>query len=217
MPFSLSIEEGRFLVKLAREAVEAFATRKIRMSVPRETDPNLMNKCGVFVTLEKVVTSTSERELRGCIGRPLPDIPLVEATIESAIDSCSQDPRFLPVKPTELPRIIVEVTVLTPPELIVVDDPKQYPLKIKVGVHGLLVERGWNRGLLLPQVPIEWEWNEEEFLSQCCVKAGLPPSEWLKKITKISKFEGLVYQELEPNGKVVQRDLADEKKHEPKD
>jgi uncharacterized protein (TIGR00296 family) len=141
----------------------------------------------------------------------LPDIPLVEATIDSAIDSCSQDPRFSPVKPAELERIVVEVSVLTPPELITVDDPKKYPMRIKVGVHGLLVERGWNRGLLLPQVPVEWGWNEEEFLGQCCVKAGLPPSEWLKKTTKIFKFEGLVFQELEPKAGIVKRDLSTEK------
>jgi hypothetical protein len=211
MTFSLSLEDGQFLVRLARKAMESYVSHRVRASVPPETSQNLFSKCGVFVTLEKIISGASERELRGCIGRPLPDLPLVEATIDSAIDSCSQDPRFSPVKPAELQRILVEVSVLTPPELITVDDPKKYPLKIKVGVHGLLVERGWNRGLLLPQVPIEWGWNEEDFLGQCCVKAGLPPSEWLKKTTKIFKFEGLVFQELEPNGNIVQRDLATEK------
>jgi uncharacterized protein (TIGR00296 family) len=211
MAFSLSLKEGEFLVKLARKTMETFVTSRNRFSVPTETASKLMTKCGVFVTLEKIDDYSAERELRGCIGRPLPDIPLVEATIQSAIDSCSDDPRFLPVKPSELQKIIVEVSVLTPPELITVDDPKKYPSKIKVGVHGLLVERGWNKGLLLPQVPVEWGWNEEQFIAQCCVKAGLPTNEWLKKTTKIYKFEGLVFQELEPSGQVVQRDLASEK------
>nr|MDO8133798.1 TIGR00296 family protein [Candidatus Njordarchaeum guaymaensis] len=211
MVFSLSPADGEFLVKLARKTMQTFVTSRNRVPVPPETPSKLMTKCGVFVTLEKMASYSQERELRGCIGRPLPDIPLVEATIESAIDSCSEDPRFLPVRPSELQEIIVEVSVLTPPELITVDDPKNYPKKIKVGVHGLLVERGWNKGLLLPQVPVEWGWNEEEFIAQCCIKAGLPTSEWLKKTTKIYKFEGLVFQELEPNGQVVQRDLTSEK------
>jgi hypothetical protein len=211
MTFSLSLQDGQFLVKLARKTMESYVNHRVKATVPSDASPNLSNKCGVFVTLEKMISGASERELRGCIGRPLPDLPLVEATIDSAIDSCSQDPRFSPVKPAELQRIVVEVSVLTPPELITVDDPKKYPSQIKVGVHGLLVERGWNRGLLLPQVPIEWGWDEEEFLGECCVKAGLPPSEWLKKATKIFKFEGLVFQELEPGGEIVQRNLATEK------
>jgi len=211
MVFSLSPADGEFLVKLARKTMQTFVTSRNRVPVPPETPSKLMTKCGVFVTIEKMASYSQERELRGCIGRPLPDIPLVEATIESAIDSCSEDPRFLPVRSSELQEIIVEVSVLTPPELITVDDPKKYPSKIKVGVHGLLVERGWNKGLLLPQVPVEWGWNEEEFIAQCCIKAGLPTSEWLKKTTKIYKFEGLVFQELEPNGQVVQRDLTSEK------
>jgi uncharacterized protein (TIGR00296 family) len=214
MVFSLSREEGEFLVKLARRTMETFVTSRNRVSVPPETPSKLMTKCGVFVTLEKMADDSPERELRGCIGRPLPDMPLVEATIESAIDSCSEDPRFTPVRPPELQKIIVEVSVLTPPELIKVDDPTKYPSKIKVGLHGLLVERGWNKGLLLPQVPVEWGWSEEEFVSQCCAKAGLPTNEWLKKATKVYKFEGLVFQELEPNGPVVQRDLTSEKKSE---
>lgn len=163
MSFSLSQEEGEFLVKLARKAMESYVSGRIRVQVPTDTPEKLMNRSGVFVTLEKITEGVSDRELRGCIGRPLPEAPLVEATIDSAIDSCSQDPRFPPVRPAELQRILVEVSVLTPPELIRVDNPMEYPLKIKCGVHGLLVERGWNRGLLLPQVPIEWKWSEEEF------------------------------------------------------
>jgi uncharacterized protein (TIGR00296 family) len=212
MSFSLSQEEGEFLVKLARKAVESYVTGRIRVQVPADTPQKLMNRSGVFVTLEKMIEGVSDRELRGCIGRPLPEAPLVEATIDSAIDSCSQDPRFPPVRPAELQRILVEVSVLTPPELIRVDNPIEYPLKIKCGVHGLLVERGWNRGLLLPQVPIEWKWNEEEFLGQCCIKAGLPLNEWLKKTIRIYRFEGIVFQEVEPKGKIVRRDLTSEKK-----
>lgn len=214
MSFALSLQEGEFLVKLARKAVETFVTNRIRIGVPRGTDSKLLTKCGVFVTLEAFMASSPERELRGCIGYPLPDHPLAEATIDSAVSACSEDFRFPPVRSSELSEIVIEVSVLTPPALIKVDDPKVYPSKIKVGRSGLMVERGWNKGLLLPQVPVEWGWDEEQFLAQCCVKAGLPPNEWLKKTTKVYAFEGLIFQELEPRGKVVQRSLQVEREGE---
>jgi uncharacterized protein (TIGR00296 family) len=97
--------------------------------------------------------------------------------------------------------------VLTPPELVEVKKPTDYTLKIKVGQDGLIVERGYWKGLLLPQVPIEWNWNEEEFLCQCCIKAGLPPDNWLLKETKIYRFQAIIFEELEPKGKIVRKEL----------
>ena len=86
--------------------------------------------------------------------------------------------------------LVFEVSVLTPPEAITVENPKEYLAKIKVGEDGLIVEKGPYKGLLLPQVPVEWEWCEEEFLCQCCVKAGLPPDIWLTKgaYSRFGKF-----------------------------
>jgi hypothetical protein len=97
---------------------------------------------------------------------------------------------------------------LTPPELIKVNNPKEYPKKIKVGRDGLIVKKGWASGLLLPQVPVEWKWDEEEFLSQTCWKAGLPPETWLSPGVEIYSFQGQVWCEEKPRGKVVRKELS---------
>ena len=146
-------------------------------------------------------------ELRGCIGYPEPVYPLVEATIKAAIAAATQDPRFYPVSLKELGHCIIEVSVLTKPELLKVDSPKEYPEKVEVGRHGLIVERGLARGLLLPQVPVDEGWTSEEFLSHTCMKAGLMPDCWLDEETKIYTFEGIVFAETSPKGEVVERSL----------
>lgn len=171
------------------------------ISPPKDTPPKLMERCGVFVTLNSV--EGKRKELRGCIGFPYPTHPLVRATIEAAIESATRDPRFCRVSLKELDHIVFEVSVLTPPEPIKVESPQDYPSKIKVGEDGLIVERGYNKGLLLPQVPVEWNWNEEDFLCQCCLKAGLSPDSWLLKGTKIYKFGCVIAEELTPNGKIA--------------
>jgi len=203
--FELSDDEGAFLVKLARRAVEENLRSGKIINPPKETPPKLMERCGVFVTLNSIKGGI--KELRGCIGFPYPTYPLVRATIEAAIDAATRDPRFYPVSLNELNHIVFEVSVLTPPEIVEVDDPREYPSKIKVGVDGLIVERGYYRGLLLPQVPVEWGWNEEEFLCQCCIKAGLPPDYWLLKGTKIYKFQAIIFEEEHPKGSIVRKHL----------
>ena len=99
--------------------------------------------------------------------------------------------------------------MLTPPETIEVENPKEYVAKIKVGEDGLIVEKGICKGLLLPQVPVEWEWFEEEFLCQCCVKAGLPPDSWLTKGTRIYKFQAIIFEEETPQGEVKRLQLGE--------
>jgi len=205
MTFQLTQNEGEYLVKLARTAVEKYLkTRKI-LAVPKNVSPKLMEKCGVFVTLNNV--KHGKKELRGCIGFPYPSEPLAKAVIESAIDSATQDPRFPSVTRKELDSIVFEVSVLTPPELISINKPTDYPTRIKIGQDGLIVERGIWKGLLLPQVPVEWNWNEEEFLCQCCIKAGLPPDNWLLKDTKVYSFHAIIFEELEPKGKIALKEL----------
>jgi len=200
MVFQLTLEEGRFLVKLARKAVEEYLKNGKIMAVPKDVSSKLMEHCGVFVTLNSFYQG--KKELRGCIGFPYPTTPLTRAVIESAINSATQDPRFPPVSLGELDHIVFEVSVLTPPQLVKVEKPTDYPRKIKVGQDGLIVERGYYKGLLLPQVPIEWNWEEEEFLCQCCMKAGLSPDCWLLEGTKIYKFSCVIAHETTPNGKV---------------
>ena len=138
-------------------------------------------RAGVFVSLHKGPT------LRGCIGHIEPDRQLSRAIPDAAIAAASSDPRFEPMTFDELADVHIELSILGPLERIGgVGD-------IEVGRHGLLVERGWSRGLLLPQVAVEWGWDAEAFLSQTCHKAGLPPDAW--KTATVWRFEAEVFSE----------------------
>lgn len=203
MKFRLTDKEGEFLVKLARRAVNEYLKNKTLVEAPDDASSNLLQPRGVFVTINSV--RHGRKELRGCIGYPYPTLPLVRAVIESAVNSATADPRFPPLSKSELDLVVFEVSVLTPPELIKIERPTEYPSKIKIGRDGLITERGPYKGLLLPQVPVEWNWDEEEFLCQCCIKAGLPPDCWLLKDTKIYKFQCQVFAEVEPDGHVEQK------------
>lgn len=206
MTFELDLKEGKFLVALARRAVKEYLEAKKKISIPKDAPKKLLEPCGIFVTLN--IVKDGEKHLRGCIGYPYPTVPLVQAVIESAISSATQDPRFYPLSRDELDDVLFEVSVLTPPELVEVKKPSEYPLNIKVGKDGLIVEKGAFKGLLLPQVPVECEWNEEEFLCQCCIKAYLPPDNWLVEGTKIYKFQAIIFEEEKPGGKVKQKALG---------
>jgi len=205
LPFELSLDEGKFLVELARNTVTEYLKTRKRLTAPQSAPKKLFEQCGVFVTLNTV--QHGEKQLRGCIGYPYPTLPLVEAVIESAIAAATQDPRFYPLSLNELDNVVFEVSVLTPPELITVQKPDEYVTKVKIGEDGLIVEKGLYKGLLLPQVPVEWKWDEEEFLCQCCVKAGLPLDSWLTKGTKIYKFQAIIFEEETPHGKIKQLHL----------
>jgi uncharacterized protein (TIGR00296 family) len=200
MPFQLSLEEGKFLIELARNAVKEYLKTGKIVKAPESTPKKLFEQCGVFVTISSV--KHGEKELRGCIGYPYPTNPLVEAIIDSAINSATQDPRFYPLSLSELDEVVFEVSVLSPPEAIEAKKPEEYVAKIKVGEDGLIVEKGVFKGLLLPQVPVEWGWCEEEFLCQCCIKAGLPPDSWLTKGAKIYRFSAIIFEEEAPQGEV---------------
>ncbi len=208
MSFELSLDEGKFLVELARNAVATYLKTQKQIVPPENTPKKLFEHCGVFVTINKL--ERGETQLRGCIGYPYPTNPLVEAVIDSAINAATEDPRFPSLSARELSEVVFEVSVLTPPELIETSNPKEYVSKFKVGEHGLIVERGILKGLLLPQVPVEWNWCEEEFLCQCCMKAGLPPDTWLAKGTKIYKFKGIIFEEETPMGNVKRKTLKEE-------
>jgi len=201
MSFELTQEEGEYLVKLARNAVEQHLKTGQIIKMPSDIPPKLKENCGVFVTINSV-KGQGIHELRGCIGFPYPTTMLAQAVIESAISSATQDPRFNPMEAEELDQVVFEVSVLTPPEPVEAENPQEYCSKIKVGRDGLIVERSYCKGLLLPQVPVEWKWDEEAFLCQCCMKAGLPPDSWLLKGTKIFKFSCIIAHETTPKGSV---------------
>jgi len=197
----ISIEDGKILVKTARIIVTEYLKKKKKITLEKKFESNYSFNSGVFVTLNNPLG------LRGCIGYPLPDRKLFDVLIEASIAAATEDPRFSPVKSEELNQITFEVTVLTQPEEIQVSDPKEYPSKIKVGRDGLIVKHGFNSGLLLPQVPVEYSWTEEEFLGHTCEKANLPWDCWKDKETQIQKFEGIVFKEESPNGVVVRGEL----------
>ncbi|MDW8044441.1 MAG: TIGR00296 family protein [Nitrososphaerota archaeon] len=205
MRLEISESEGEYLVKIARATVESYVKEGKVMKLPDDVPQKFREKAGVFVTLNKIVKG--RKELRGCIGLPMPDKPLIEGLIEAAISSAVDDPRFPPVRPDELDDIVVEVSVLTPPELIQVKSPKEYLSKIKVGRDGLIVRWKYGSGLLLPQVPVEYGWDVEDFLCHTCIKAGAPPDCWLLPETKIYRFQGIVFEESSPRGKVVRKEL----------
>ena len=195
--------DGQNLVKSARKIVTEFLKDGIRLSLPKDFQEKFSFKSGVFVTLNNPLG------LRGCIGYPLPDKKLFNALEDASIAAATEDPRFSSVKFEELDSITFEVTVLTPPKKIEVNEPSEYPSKIHVGQDGLIVKFGYNSGLLLPQVPVEYGWNEKEFLEYTCEKAGLPKEYWKKKEIEIKKFQGIVFKEKEPLGEIIQEKLSD--------
>jgi uncharacterized protein (TIGR00296 family) len=133
-------------------------------------------------------------------------MPLKQAILQAA-QSATQDPRFPPLDKDELNHIIIEVTILTKPTLINVTKPQDYLKEIEIGRDGLIVEQGFFKGLLLPQVPVEQDWDKEEFLSHTCMKAGLLPDAWFDKATKISKFSGQIFTEIKPKGEIEEKNL----------
>jgi uncharacterized protein (TIGR00296 family) len=189
---------GTHAVKLAREAVEAW-TREGKTLAPKEMLQQLREKRGVFVTIH----TYPERQLRGCIGYPEPLFRLGEAIIQSAVHAC-RDPRFEPLREDELGRIILEVSVLTKPFKLK-QKPDEYGNLIELGRDGLIVERGPNSGLLLPQVATEHGMDMHEFLSSTCLKAGLPPAAWMEQATKVYTFQAEIFSETEPNGEVTRQ------------
>ena len=139
---------------------------------------------GAFTTLHL------RGRLRGCIGYVIPTHSLYRTVAETAQAAAFDDPRFPPVTAEEAPHLKVEISVLSPLQPI-------RPEEVVTGVHGLIVSKGGRRGLLLPQVPVEWGWDRETFLSQTCRKAGLPPDAWRQDID-LQAFTAEVFGEETP-------------------
>ncbi|MFI5114675.1 MAG: AmmeMemoRadiSam system protein A [Terriglobales bacterium] len=163
-----SADERRLLLQLAhRSILSTFAELG-----PAEASfsPHLSEPRGVFTTLYL------RGSLRGCVGYPSPVAPLYRAVAETARAAAFEDSRFWPVTEVEAPALGISLSVLSPLFPI-------RPAEVEVGRHGLIVSSGSRRGLLLPQVPIECDWDRETFLEQTCHKAGLPPDAWRKGAT----------------------------------
>lgn len=197
----LTKSEGETAVRLARTAIKECLTKGKKI-IPENLPHVFKEKRGVFVTLNKKIAS---KELRGCIGRPYPVLPLGEAIILSAINAAREDPRFYPVELQELDEIVIEVTILTVPKRINAK-PKDIPGKIKIGRDGLIISTGMSSGLLLPQVAVEHGFDSTEFLGQTSMKAGLMPDAWLEG-AQVYSFEGQIFEEVESGGEIREKDI----------
>jgi len=197
----LTKSEGETAVHLARKSIEECLKNGKKIE-PDDLPKVFKEKRGVFVTLNKKKES---KELRGCIGRPYPVLPLGEAIILSAINAAREDPRFNPVRPEEIDELVIEVTVLTVPKRINAK-PRDLPDKIVIGRDGLIVSTGRNSGLLLPQVAVEHGFDCTEFLCQTSMKAGLMPDAWINGADVFS-FEGQIFEEIKPGGEIREKDI----------
>jgi AmmeMemoRadiSam system protein B/AmmeMemoRadiSam system protein A len=179
----LGVGEGdkATLLKLARQSIEANLAGKPAPDI-KITSPRLREEMGAFVTL------TRNGELRGCIGHIIGTQALYKTVQEMAVAAATEDPRFPPVSAGELRDIAIEISVLTP--LRTVSDPAE----IEVGRDGIYIEKGFYRGLLLPQVATQYGWDREEFLDHTCLKAGLPAGCWREGAT-IKAFSAQVFNE----------------------
>ena len=174
----LTSEHRRALLDLARSSIAA----KVAGSTPASPDAlQWPDASGVFVTIKR------RGHLRGCLGTLQNRAGLAAEVVRCAADSATEDPRFPPVAREELPELALEISVLGPLEAI---DAR--PDAFTIGQHGLVVEQGFHRGLLLPQVATEWGWDGEQFLRQTCVKAGLPPDAW-QQGARVYRFAAEVF------------------------
>lgn len=185
----LSDDLGKKLTSYSRSVLTAYI-RNDKTLEPLFEPVLLKDKAGIFCTLRKF------GQLRGCIGYPYPSHPLGEALVKSTIQAAVDDPRFPTVTAKELTDITIELTVLTPPELITVTKYEDYYDKIKIGLDGLIIERHGQRGLLLPQVPVEQHWDIDQYLEGICYKAYLRSDAWKDiESTKLYKFNGKIFEE----------------------
>lgn len=188
---------GKKAVKAAREAAENETRGDGRNpALGKEFD----GRSGVFVTINTYPAG----HLRGCIGYPEPVLPLGEALVSAARSAC-HDPRFRRLSPEEAANCVFEVTILTPPERLHYSTPKELLDQIEIGRDGLIISMMGRRGLLLPQVPVEWGWDKEEYLEHLSGKANLPSDAWKDKRAAIERFGGEIYAEESPRGNVVRK------------
>lgn len=179
----LSDSEKSILLMQARSAIRSLFQNENPLRIDLKVYPNLLINAGVFVTL------SINKNLRGCIGYITSQKPLIETVVEVAKLSATKDPRFYPLKPDEFEKILIEISVLSPPQQI--NDYKE----IVLGKHGLILHHGHKHGLLLPQVATEHKMNLDQFLDAICNKAGLPEDLWKNEKLDLSSFTADVFSE----------------------
>jgi len=177
----LDPQQQRFLLKLARDSIKCYLQTGKHLEIKCQKGI-LEEKRGAFVTLK------INNQLKGCVGYPLPYKSLYETIIEAAVMAAFFDNRFSPAVEKELKDIRIEISVLSLPETV------ENIQDINIGDHGIIVSQGLNRGLLLPQVPVEWDWDRETFLRHGCIKAGLTENAW-RTSAKLESFTAQVFSE----------------------
>jgi len=178
----LSENETNALLHIAREAISKQVLKQMYSPEPRE-EKALNERSGCFVTIKQ------GGELRGCIGSFQSERPLFREVAAMAAASASKDPRFHPMEADELSNFSIEISVLTPLQKI--EDSEE----IEIGRHGIYLERNFSRGVLLPQVATEHNWDRSTFLQQTCLKAGLPKNAWQAEDTEIYIFSAQIIKE----------------------
>jgi len=176
----ISDADRKLLLRIARDGILAHVSGS--PPPPTEASEGLRRHAGAFVTLH------AGEQLRGCIGHVQSDQPLWQVVRECAVAASARDPRFSPVTPVEVPQLQIELSILGALEPVAALD------EVEIGRHGLVVGRGWQRGLLLPQVATEWRWDRRTFMEQTCHKAGLSRDAWQHGATAW-KFEAEVFSE----------------------
>lgn len=176
-----SDEDKTSLKALALSSITGALSGASQGSPPEPSSELLRRELGAFVTLKR------QGQLRGCIGNVIGQGPLYQTVWNMAQAAAFQDPRFRPLTREELADLEIEISVLGPVQ------PCPDPALVEVGRHGLIMRQGRNQGLLLPQVPLEWGWDRQQFLAQTCRKAGLPATAWKDPTTEIFWFEAVVF------------------------
>ncbi len=182
MDKELNAQEKQSLLKIARQAVIHGVLTGKEYIEPRE-EKSLNQRNGCFVTIKQ------NGKLRGCIGNFQSELPLFREVAHMALASATRDPRFYPMKEADLENFSIEISVLSP--LHKVESTEE----IEVGKHGIYIEKGFYRGVLLPQVAIEHCWDRQTFLRQTCLKAGLPTNAWEAEDAEIYLFSAQVFGE----------------------
>jgi uncharacterized protein (TIGR00296 family) len=201
----MDLEDGIAAVKAARQYAEA-ETKGISSQAPDSPPEGIRSSkrfseiAGAFVTISLFPSG----DLRGCIGYPEPSFPLGDVIMMSAKAAC-HDPRFRDLTFEETNKCTFEVTIMTKPEKIEYNSPEELLSKIVIGRDGLILEFKGRRGLLLPQVPVEFGWDAEEYLDHLSMKAGFAPTVWKNSAVTIESFSGEIFTETSPRGEVVRK------------
>jgi len=176
-------QEKKELLEISRQTLNDYLTHYVEPQF-KTTSSNLLKKYACFVTLNDKITN----ELRGCRGETSANKPLIKSVVKMTIASAVDDPRFFPLVLKEVQNIKIEINVLSEMNEIKADD-------VIVGKHGLLIKKGYFAGLLLPQVPVHYNWGKETYLQQLCKKAGLPGDAWQNPDTRLYGFETIEWAE----------------------